>query len=121
MRLSKCISARRAAALGRAAFPFGPVLGLLLAILLTGCASQSQYEEGSWYGDPRVAMEDDGLPAQTPPLRRTKTGPDDPSEPFSPNYGPPPLPSQHRSPAPTLPADLPPAFRRQIASASNFS
>ncbi len=116
MRLSKCIPARRAVTLGRAVIPFGPVLALLLA----GCASQSEYHEASWYSGagPQVVMEDDGLPAQTPPLRRTNTGPDDPSEPFSPNYGPPPLPGENRAPpAPALPADLPPAFRRQIATA----
>ena len=39
---------------------------------------------------PKVDMEADGLPAQLPPRRRVKSGPIDPSEPFSPNYGPPP-------------------------------
>ncbi|MEO1265371.1 MAG: hypothetical protein AAFV26_06675 [Pseudomonadota bacterium] len=33
-------------------------------------------------------MEDDGLPVQTAPLRRKKRFADDPTEPFSPNYGP---------------------------------
>jgi len=117
MRLSKCIPAQRAAALGRAAILFGPVLALLLA----GCAGQSQYQEASTYGGPQITMEDDGLPAQTPPLRRTKIGPDDPSEPFSPNYGPPPIPSEHRAPsAPVVPADLPSTSRRQVASAAGY-
>lgn len=42
---------------------------------------------------PRVDLEADGLPAQTPPLRREASEPDDPSEPFSPNYGPRPAPA----------------------------
>lgn len=32
-------------------------------------------------------IEDDGLPAQIPPVRRNRTEPDNPREPFSPNYG----------------------------------
>jgi hypothetical protein len=40
---------------------------------------------------PKVELEGDGLPAQLPPRRRVKTRPIDPSEPFSPNYGPPPV------------------------------
>ena len=39
---------------------------------------------------PKVEMEADGLPAQLPPRRRANPQPIDPSEPFSPNYGPPP-------------------------------
>lgn len=115
MGLSKCIPAPRVRALRRAFLP----LGCGLAVLLAGCASQSEYHEASAYGGtgPQVTMEDDGLPAQTPPLRRTRTGPSDPSEPFSPNYGPPPLPGEKAAPA--LPVDLSPAFQRQITSAVN--
>ncbi|MCB1521868.1 MAG: hypothetical protein KDJ37_15020 [Hyphomicrobiaceae bacterium] len=36
---------------------------------------------------PSEEMEADGLPAQRPPLLRPRRGQDDPSEPFSPNYG----------------------------------
>jgi hypothetical protein len=43
---------------------------------------------------PKVELEADGLPAQLPPRRRVKTRPIDPSEPFSPNYGPPPVNQQ---------------------------
>lgn len=39
---------------------------------------------------PKVEIEADGLPAQAPPRIRPKAEPVDPSEPFSPNYGPPP-------------------------------
>lgn len=85
----------------------------LLAILVSGCATQSDYGE-SRYGADRIAMEDDGLPAQLPPLRRrTMDNMDDPREPFSPNYGPPPQPS--------LPADLPPKFRRKLINAVSIS
>lgn len=37
-----------------------------------------------------VELEDDGLPVQTAPFRTRQQRPDDPSEPFSPNYGSPP-------------------------------
>lgn len=108
----------------RAVRPIGIPLALSLALAIAGCAAdQPTYRQGSWLGGapppaPRVAMEDDGQPAQTPPLRRSRPEPDDPREPFSPNYGPPPLPGEQVSPTPpALPADLPPAFRRRLASA----
>lgn len=79
-----------------------PPLSLLLALTLAGCGGRSGYAPTA---DGRVAappqqmaaaavapaepeLEDDGRPAQTPPLMRAKPLPDDPSEPFSPNYGP---------------------------------
>lgn len=36
---------------------------------------------------PSVEMEADGIEGQRPPRRRRNAAPDDPSEPFSPNYG----------------------------------
>ena len=70
-------------------------VGLLLA--LTACASDKSAQIPAAFGDsppsysaevrpPRFAVEDDGLPAQPPPLRRS-AGADDPREPWSPNYG----------------------------------
>ena len=73
-------------------------VGLLLA--LTACAADKTAQIPSMptaFGDsppvytaearpPRITTEDDGLPAQPPPLRRT-AGADDPREPWSPNYG----------------------------------
>ena len=44
---------------------------------------------------PRIVVEDDGLPRQHPPRRRNGPIVDDPSEPFSPNYGPTPGPSSN--------------------------
>lgn len=44
---------------------------------------------------PRIVLEDDGLPRQHPPRRRHGPVADDPSEPFSPNYGPEPRPSSN--------------------------
>ena len=35
----------------------------------------------------KVEVEDDGVPVQSPPVRRARSEPDDPNEPFSPNYG----------------------------------
>ena len=74
-------------------------------------------------------VEDDGLPAQTPPSPSIRTLADDPSEPFSRNYGganpsavsgPLAEPEQHtplHKNLPPLPNDLPPAFRKQLATA----
>lgn len=94
----------------RAAIPAFALLGLMLS----GCASQSEY-----YAAEVVAMEDDGLPAQIPPLRRAKMAPDDPREPFSPNYGPPPSPVEENAETEAnLPADLPPEFRRRLIRAT---
>lgn len=107
MRRSLSLFAQQRRVLRHAGLP-----GILLAVFLSGCASSSEYDQ-SWYGGDRVAMEDDGLPAQLPPLHRRKPETDDPREPFSPNYGPPPQPS--------LPADLPPAFRRKLIDAVSIS
>jgi len=97
----------------RAAIPAFAALGLMLS----GCASQTEH-----YAAERVAMEDDGLPAQIPPLRRAKMAPDDPSEPFSPNYGPPLSPEKGNAEIePKLPADLPKEFRRQLIRATDIS
>jgi hypothetical protein len=65
-----------------------------------------------------VVVEDDGREGQLPPPRSIRHEPDDPTEPFSPNYGTAP---RHRADAAphkaAIPLDLPPAFRRQLASA----
>jgi hypothetical protein len=105
-------------------------LFVVLGIALAGCARSGPHTQDSWNvggpppvvadaDRPRVQMEADGLPAQTPPLRREPSEPDDPSEPFSPNYGPRPAPALATKAAvqPLLPDDLPPAFRRQLADA----
>jgi hypothetical protein len=111
-----------------------------LAGLLAGCA-QDQSHHAAY--DPRVAappyhvaadatrkpdLEDDGREAQIPPPRKSQPEPDDPREPWSRNYGS--QPPVQRADAPpaarnglgpiqrgAMPADLPPAFRRQLASA----
>lgn len=113
MRLSTFdFAPRKAAALRRALIP----VAALFTVVLAGCASQSEYYAGA-----QVAMEDDGLPAQIPPLRRAKPERDDPTEPFSPNYGPPPPNMQDAAEQPGLPEDLPPAFRRKLMAAISIS
>lgn len=73
-------------------------------------------------------IEDDGLPSQAPPAANIRQMPDDPSEPYSRNYGGPnpaaihnaPVDKTASKPSPAraaIPADLPPAFRRQLAMA----
>lgn len=102
---------------------------------LTGCASagaNSHSTQNAVAAPPTavaqaVEVEDDGLPAQTPPLQRAEQQPDDPAEPYSPNYGgPSPIPRRAidsdpagKSPdqRPVIPADLPPDFRKQLVTA----
>lgn len=108
-----------------------PVM-LAAALALAGCASQtSSYQTVANAPATRVAgyasnaVEDDGLPAQPPPPSRIRDLPDDPSEPYSRNYGGP-----HRAASgtgstqvseyktgPSIPDDLPPAFRSQLVAA----
>lgn len=65
------------------------------ALLIGGCASSKSpayAPVGARAAIPapvpvRIEVEDDGLPAQSPPQRRVSAEPDDPSEPFSRNYG----------------------------------
>lgn len=74
-----------------------------------------------------VDVEDDGLPAQTPPSGRIRQIPDDPNEPFSRNYGgvnPSSSVSDEGAPSgkipesePAVPDDLPPDFRQKLVSA----
>lgn len=63
-----------------------------------GCGhTYEPYSQANWYaGGPRqtaaavpipVEMEDDGRPAQLAPRTDIAGGPDDPSQPWSPNYG----------------------------------
>lgn len=100
-----------------------PVIALLLAGLAGGCSARSDYQTANGgiaerhqvaAAGPREELEDDGLPAQRPPLLQRRRLPDDPSEPFSPNYGsaPPRQADSHRPS--TTPDELPPAFRRKL-------
>jgi len=105
----------------------GPALAFaLLAVSVSGCAHQAQtpYSQANWYaGGPKtpppapipVEMEDDGRPAQLPPRVGIAKAPDDPSEPWSPNYGGPAM-------RPARPAVAPaPAGHQRVASADDES
>lgn len=112
-----------------------PLLVAAAALGEAGCATDNNaYNAGApatvAYARPSagVEIEDDGLPSQAPPAANIRQMPDDPSQPYSRNYGGPNLATiEHRatgetaskpSPAqPAIPADLPPAFRRQLAMA----
>lgn len=70
----------------------------LLLLPVAGCASNTPHDahvaQMGVAGPPQqvaaappIDLEDDGLPAQTPPRLRRPQSADDPSEPFSPNYG----------------------------------
>lgn len=108
-----------------------PAIAVLAGLLVSGCNAHTQATaDADWSmaggayrlaaPPPRqVEMEEDGQEAQLPPLRRAQPEPDDPSEPFSRNYGSAPASRNAALPprTPVIPADLPPAFRRRLASA----
>lgn len=72
-----------------------------LGVVATGCATNKQptyvggpYAENHGTGVPsrvnelrKVEVEDDGKPAQSPPARKMRPEEDDPTQPWSPNYG----------------------------------
>lgn len=116
-----------------------PLMAGVVPISAAGCATDNQaYYAGSpppayVAQAPTVQMEADGLPVQAAPSTRIRAMPDDPNEPFSPNYGGA-NPADRRSapatvnrpndtaltsmPMPVaIPADLPPSFRRQLVAA----
>lgn len=119
-----------------------PLLFAAAALGEAGCATDNNaYNSGApanvayvRQASAGTEMEDDGLPSQAPPSANIRQLPDDPSEPYSRNYGGPnpaaidkkpvdrtasstmPLPAQT-----TIPSDLPPAFRRQLAMAGYVS
>lgn len=119
--------------------PVARVAALCAALAVSGCASHHQSTADAQRMNVRVAdaaaaveVEDDGLPSQTPPPARIRQAADDPTEPFSRNYGganPSQRPISERAaetrdapapvkaPAPVIPADLPAAFRKQLAAA----
>ncbi len=80
---------------------------------------------------PSVPMESDGLPVQAAPAAQIRQMPDDPSQPYSRNYGgtnpASKVPSQPTVKAandvaplrPAIPDDLPPSFRRQLVAATD--
>ena len=79
-----------------------------VALLLAGCASKppmaSPARVNTSVQTAKVEIEDDGLPAQVAPRYR-RSSPDDPSQPWSPNYGGPNYGSS--SDVVVLPADEP--------------
>ena len=75
----------------------GPLMVLIPALMAGGCGHQNYNQQAGWYaGGPRqtaavvpipVDMEDDGRPAQLPPRADVRQTADDPTQPWSPNYG----------------------------------
>lgn len=101
---------------------------------LAGCANSKSTAQYAAVAPAAVAaseIEDDGLPAQSPPPAGIRELPDDPNEPFSPNYGDPHPPAADRyehyeqlppaasppdapAPVPSTPATT---FRNKVAEA----
>lgn len=113
-----------------------PFLITTLAIFQAGCASDSNvyYAKAPVVAAyvakaPAAEVEADGLPTQPPPSARIRQMPDDPSEPYSRNYGganpatanAAPVDAQNsvRVAKATIPADLSAGFRRQLVAAVN--
>ena len=100
-----------------------------------GCASSQApgYVAANAVPPPRAmaqaaVVEDDGLPVQAPPPAYIRRLPDDPSEPFSPNYGGSnpaalgavrPASPPGKAPTPKVPEDLPAGFRHKLVTALN--
>ncbi len=82
------------------------------AVVASGCAANQSPNYAGAYNSPvqpvnerqwKVEIEEDGKPAQLPPVRRMRPEEDDPTQPWSPNYGrgagsilPSPVPSEPR-------------------------
>ncbi len=109
---------------------FARAVAVATIIALGGCAQSTQYPPANaQVAQAAIDVEDDGLPAQTPPSKSIRNQTDDPSQPYSPNYGgvnpsaaainePDEQPADHATdPSPKIPVDLPPAFRRQLVTA----
>ena len=102
------------------------VVVLLPAMLAAGCAHQTQYQEPSYNaGGPRpvaakpvAEMEDDGRPGQLPPRAEARQVRDDPTQPWSPNYG---GPAQKplRAQAPQTAPVAQPVTARRVAMATD--
>lgn len=105
-----------------------------LMAAMGGCATNSSQSTAGYppsgvkMAQAAVDVESHGLPAQTPPPAGIRHLPDDPSEPFSPNYGginpsaaaaqePHEDPPQQHAPDPKVPNDLPPVFRQKLVAA----
>jgi hypothetical protein len=115
----------------RAGFAF--FLSGISALSVGGCASSNRAYSADAISarvaeGPSIPMESDGLPVQASPSAQIRQMPDDPSQPYSPNYGgfnpasklpggPTVKASIEASPArPAIPEDLPPSFRRQLVA-----
>jgi len=88
------------------AFKVLALAALLPATIAAGCAGPSSYSQPNWVAggppprsriDPETVIakakessppvEDDGRPSQLPPRLAARAIPDDPNQPWSPNYG----------------------------------
>jgi hypothetical protein len=97
-------------------------LSLTAALALAGCASDEAHRREAYAqanamramppAQQPADVEDDGLPSQVPPPSNRKPEPDDPREPYSPNYGRPQTVPQRA--ALTVPAQ--PGQTRRVAS-----
>lgn len=72
----------------------------VVGLALSGCATDEQHRQEAYArhaqatahamplrGQGEPELEEDGLPSQAPPPANRRQEPDDPREPFSPNYG----------------------------------
>ncbi|MCH9807053.1 MAG: hypothetical protein K0U74_04915 [Alphaproteobacteria bacterium] len=111
-----------------------PFAAVLLGSGLAGCAKNSSHQPHARIYQPapqvagyrqqhRVEVEDDGIEAQIPPPLHRRKVVDDPTEPFSPNYGRfSALKPNGGTASPVyVPNDLPDEFRAQLVSRPHVS
>jgi hypothetical protein len=102
-------------------------LSCVAALVLTGCASKGASHSGYQPPPahhvatlPKPEVEDDGREAQPAAPRHLKAIPDDPTQPWSPNYGGPKTAPARMTPAAprtaSIPDDLPPDFRKRLVT-----
>jgi hypothetical protein len=94
------LASRRSVVLRFAAASRALVVFTAVGLVLSGCAKDEQYRQEAYATQTRVSgqaialnskaepeLEEDGLPSQMAPPANRRQDPDDPREPFSPNYG----------------------------------
>jgi hypothetical protein len=98
----------------------------LIGAGFSGCATQQPPSYAGVYQPVaerpwKTEVEDDGRPAQVPPVRRARPEEDDPSQPWSPNYGKGSPKGQTAPVPPARQANMPPLIDTSAVASSDVS